>query len=519
MYIARWLALFRRVLALVAGCAAGVVCASAGDTRSAAAADKPIVLPKFVTLAESLEFQGWQRYASPHFVIYSDGPRSEIELAMRQLETFRAFLGELFSRQVVNSQSVILIPTSSKDWKRVESHFTGAMANGGLVRVDLVPYRKLDIGDSDGCALLYFVCAFGLPETLDLPGAIWFRMVASLHLMQTRFERGGAILRTRGSTGGSRWRSSSGEFRKFTIGTSASDPAYWLDRVLTTKDPVHLSKLQEWILWTHARGPVSRESVQRVFACDASVFEASKSRKETVAPVAVKSPWSDMAIEVREAKVLEMRELFLLVAAIRRSHGEGDEALTNYVVKGLKTESLRSLLASALLAHGRTADAIEQLRLVHASGNSSAQLCAQTARLLFDQRTKDLSVDFRFHGDTAEIEALCVRAIELEPLLSAPRLILAMIEAFRENLRADAVARIRALMPGRATAADDGILAACAVAAWRRGDIEEARSTANELIAGERVGPRNRKISEEVLARMTPRAPLPNGTEQENKLW
>ena len=81
-----------------------------------------VVLPTLVVQAESMEFAGWSKTISPHFVVYSDHDASEVSAILLHLEKLKAALDKLAGLPTGPDASMVFIyPSHGSDWTKLES--------------------------------------------------------------------------------------------------------------------------------------------------------------------------------------------------------------------------------------------------------------------------------------------------------------------------------------------------------------------------------------------------------------
>src|ERR1019366_10320882 len=134
----------------------------------------------------------------------------------------------------------------------------------------------------------------------------------------------------------------------------------------------------------------------------------------------------------------------------------------------------------------------------------NAAVYTDAANILFRRRQVSYTLDSRLDGEEGdEVRAWCQKAIKLEPLYVKADELLAWGEAFAptvEKRNIETIAGICRVLEGNARTYN--VLTALAIAQWRMGNMAEARSLAERILASDLSGRSAKQLARELLARL-----------------
>ncbi|HTZ21407.1 MAG TPA: hypothetical protein VMC06_11055, partial [Opitutaceae bacterium] len=211
-----------------------------------------------------------------------------------------------------------------------------------------------------------------------------------------------------------------------------------------------------------------------------------------------------ISVEVEQPSVREMRELFILAQIDNQRTKASEVSLEALLARGLKTNSLRELLADACGQWDRTDAELKELRALIAARSSNPAVYARAAYILCSRRLGHLTPDSRLDGeDLAEVRTWSQKACELAPLYLIPNESLAWAEAFAptvEQRNLETIASICRALDGNART--DNVYTALAIAQWRMGNMADARTLAERISASVLSGRTAKRLAQELLARL-----------------
>jgi tetratricopeptide (TPR) repeat protein len=295
---------------------------------------------------------------------------------------------------------------------------------------------------------------------------------------------------------------------------------------LTNPEPGWTPRLFAWVAYLEAGNDPTEQSFKQFFGfgwedlqhrlehlLDGGKYTAGSIR---FPPAALQFP-----VEISEAHAREMRELFVLSQIENQNTNESDASLDALLARGLKTESLREVLADACGRRGRTDAQLQELRRLISLRSTNAAVYTDAANILFRRRQVSYTLDSRLDGEEGdEVRAWCQKAIKLEPLYVKADELLAWGEAFAptvEKRNIETIAGICRVLEGNARTYN--VLTALAIAQWRMGNMAEARSLAERILASDLSGRSAKQLARELLARLNtpPQAvATPPATQAEN---
>ena len=204
-----------------------------------------------------------------------------------------------------------------------------------------------------------------------------------------------------------------------------------------------------------------------------------------------------------------MRELLLLTQILNQDTAKSDDLLAYLLKKGLRSESLRELLATACIKRGRTVDALTLLRTLIREGTDNPQVYEEAARLLFANMAPVITPAIRLGPEADEGRDWCAQALALEPGLQRANEILAWTMALAEPLDPTTDVTIRNCLARTDSLLPATIEAALAVSCWRDDDAPQARQHCTALLASKCTPLPVREIINGLLTRLDQTPPPP----------
>jgi len=482
-------------------------------------------LSPFEVTARSLEFDHWIRISSPHFVIYTDASTKEATATLKHLEMVHQVAQSFLHRKGLNrSPMIVVLPTGRSDW--------GKIATRGKVEwhvaTSLVDYsRNLLLvqydWQSDGLDPMWTVMSDQEMNDMNLDGPLWLRRGVGHFFATVTFDKDTLTIGKESfypyylkQNGWMNWQ------RFFSVTTRSPEffkdstlheqyegqCAVFIHYLLTNADPASLTRLIAWSAYLDAGNEPTPESFKEVFGQDWTSLQAQIDKmldggKYTTNDVQFPPSALDFDVVSANPTAREMRELFVLCQILNRDTKDSDLSLEAILAQGLKTESLRDLLADACHRRERTEAALREFRTIIDAGTTNPLVYAHAAQLLFWQTVPENSLDARFPDETGEVHRWARQALTLEPLDVNANETLAWAEAYApkiEKSNLDEISRICRTLDQNART--DEALMAMAVARWRSGGVKQARSLCG-LIAGSPFSRKSvKKLAAELLARL-----------------
>ena len=493
--------------------------AASGRAEQLAQDDKDVVkLPAFVVTAESMEFERWSKTVSPHFVVYTDHGSAEAREVLLHLEKLKAALDKLAGLPTVPTEpTVFIFPSRGSDWNKLEAldqkEEWAARSNSwcldhnitqlGIVReVPLLGQLILRVDAHLG--FYYIAMGSDFCRSHNLPAPLWF-------------ERGMAAL------------SAFAEVKKDTVGFgrrnfrelqfSRRDPIPWerffvvtygspefrqtqsmlkLDAqcsvavryLMTNRNRPLREKVYEWLYYV-GEGHVAEEAkFNEIFGWDWSAWMEVLSRYQLssdgprVIEIGLSPAECAPPIQQADLHAVEMRELFLLSQIVGGGAKNGAEVLDHLLKKGVRTDALRPLLASACLREKRTEPALAMLRTLAKEGCTNLRVYEEAARLILEKAVPLITPDSRLDAEAGEIRVYCETVLTVNPNSLAANDTLAWDLALDSHPGPGTVDALRAVLERQNRVHHTReIRAALALAAHRLGDAELARRTSLGLVS------------------------------------
>ena len=491
-----------RALALL--CAVGLPGRAAGADNQT---DGSIVaMSPYEVSAETAMFEHWQKVSSAHFVVYSDADASEVIPLVRNMEMLHVAAQRLLRRRALRWAPIIYaLPTRYSDWLRLESktnvRWRVAISAPGHRVVNLTvaryPWQMM------GPALLWTELGGIEVRGLNLNVPMWFRRGVGYLFETAQFaedtvtlgggSRRALLLSSRAWLPWARVFEVTDESEEFRDGRmiAAYDGqcALLVDFLLMNADSVWRDRLSDWMSLMQAGEKPSEAAFKRIFGADWHEWQQTMEtflhgEQFRAFTIRVPPPVLPPSPTVEKPTTREMREFFVLAQILNQDVPASTTSLDALLARGLKTASLRELLVEACLARKRFDAALSESRTAMAAGSENPSVYAQAAELVFRAAVPELKPDSRLDAEAAgEIGAWCRHALALEPSLAEANNLLACSEAIGPTVTAENIARITKCydaVAGDAPTAE--ILAALALAHWRKGDATAAATLAQKIV-------------------------------------
>ena len=506
-------------------------------------------LPAFVVTAESMEFELWSKTVSPHFVVYTDQGSAEAREVLLHLEKLKAALDKLAGLPTVPTQPIVFIfPSRGSDWNKLEGldrkeEWTARSVAWGLdyniTQLDIV--RELPILGQlilrDDAHLGFYV-AMGsyFCRSHNLPAPLWFERGMSIlsAYAEVKDDTVGFGLRNHRELQFSRrnpipWERffvvtyGSQEYRQtqsiLKLDAQSSIAVRWL---MTCQDPPLRDKLYEWLYYL-GEGHVAEEAkFKEIFGWDWSAWMEAVSRYRLrsngprVLEIGLSPAECAPPIEQADLQAVEMRELFLLSQIVGGGAKHGAEVLDHLLKKGVRTNTLRPLLASACIREKRTEPALAMLRTLAQEGCTNSRVYEEAARLILERAVPQIKPDSRLDAEAGEIRACCETVLAVNPNSLAANDTLAWALALDSHPGPGTIDALRTVIERQNRVHHTReIRAALALAAYRLGDTELARRTSLGLASGPEQNDRAADFVRRLLATMhssVERGPRGDGT-------
>jgi hypothetical protein len=499
--------------------------------------ESAIKMSLFEVQANSVDFKRWIKVGSPNFILYTDASEREASTTLRELELLRLAGQAFFGRRALKLSPVtVILPTSGSDWRKLEAKGSVewkaavSMEADDVSEVIVVQYDWQDRGTS----IVHAAEASAEATRLRLDGPFWFHRGLHSLFETVEFDNNKVILgrsnpRTWSLQSGQQWLpwgrffevdENSPEFvkEKF-ISVYEGQLTVFSHFLFTNPDRVWISRLSLWLAYLNAGHPPSEAEFKTIFTQDwktwqrtmESYLDGGRYKIYTINLPPETTRFTQTAFKL---SVTEMRELFVLAQILVQSVPASEASLDTLLARGLKTESLREMLAAACIQKKRRAAALDNLRQLIASGSVNPRVYISAASLLTDAHMPKLTLDARLGTEAIEAREYCRRAIELEPQFREANLMLAWIEALGPEIGQPSIASIEEIYTrARGRIPTDDIIMALAVALWRGGDIDTARELGANLKSDALATKHSRELASQLLDRLkaTPGRELSSG--------
>jgi hypothetical protein len=484
-----------------------------------------VQLSPYEVSAQTMEFQKWLKLSSPHFVVYTDASKKAAIEIVKQMEMLHQATQFFLKRKSVSlAPLIVILPNSRSDWRKINHRGSvewkvATSLVGSTRQVLLAEYDW----QSDDLGSVWAMVARQEVNAMNLDGPMWFTRGITNFFATVEFDRDRLTIGKQGfdayviaREGWLKWdkffriTSTSPEFLRDTPEHKRyeSQCTLFTHYLLTNSDPVWTSRLLNWGAYTAAGNEPTEEAFKTVFGEDWKAFENRVNSllhggSYTVGNIRFPPAALDFPIVTVDFPPREMRELFVLAQILNQNVKESDIALESILQHGLKTESLRELLADACQRRRKGTAYLGELRTLIASGTTNPAVYSEAAGTLLETSVPKRSPDARLAEETKEIRKWCKQALALEPLYVEANETLAWCEALAptvESSNLETIAGICRRLDGNAPT--DNALAAMAVARWRAGNMKQARTICERLANSFLCRPEPKKIAQDILTRL-----------------
>jgi hypothetical protein len=496
-----------------------------------AAATGPVVeLSPFEVTAESVEFENWNKFLSPHYVVYTDASTKEAMELVRHMEMLQQAAQDFFRRRALRLEPMIIVlPTARSDWRKIRSkgRVDWQVATTAIGESRWIILAEYD-WQNDGPASLWAMAGLIETQLMNLSGPLWFERGVARFYGTLEFKGNTLTLGKQGMDAA--WINRYGwmDWSRF-FGVTAKSPEFRKNNrdhtlfeaqcavlahyVLTNADKTWLPRWLSWAACLEAGNEPTEDRFKEVFKTDWIGMQKSIDKMlfgGTYQSVTVTFPPAALQFSVNREHVTprEMRELFVLAQILNQDTKESEASLDALLAHGIKTPALREVLALACSRHDREEAELRELRELIAAGSTNPAVYARAAELRFQKAVPKLALDARVVDEAGEIRAWCKRALEIEPLYADADETLAWTEALASKVEAanlEAISRICHRLQGNAKT--DAALTAYAIGRWRTGDSRQARSLAEKLKDSIYTRTSVKELVRELIARIDAAAP------------
>ncbi len=485
-----------------------------------------VMMSPYEVSAHTVEFKGWTKLRSPNFIVYTDASLKQVRPLIRQMEMLHLVAQVTFGRRpLAKSPAIVVLPTSSSDWKKVRSkgevEWRVAVSSLGWVQPgSVVEYDW----QADGASVLWasltrtelLWLGIELPLALNNGFAYYFETIR-----QTK----GGLQVGRGNSriawlNGAKW---FGWDELFTI--TGSSPVYTQDGsgisrfnaqsalfvhyLMTRDEPERLDQLLRWAALLRAGREPAEERFTEVFGLNWTEIRARLDRFTSGEKFNTKlyqfPPESlDFVVTEIDVKAQEMRDLFVLIQICNQRVPASEASLDVLLAKGLQTPELRQLLLEACREWKRSEGAWTQLNLMLQEDRATPEVYDLAMHLAFEEGGGSYGVDARLPEEAVETARGWGRqALAREPLQDCINQTLCWVEALAPTVNAQSLDAIKDRLAALDGNGDTDVgLAAFAVAAWRAGEPARARRACEALLNSDYSGERSRAIAREVMLKL-----------------
>ena len=492
------------ILAVGVFLAPAAMAAKAGKKSKELEVTGPVVgLSAFEVKAESMEFSHWRKVSSPHFVLYTDASAKEATKLVRQMEMMhQAVAFYLKRRNLKMPPMIVVLPQGRSDWRKFNSlgsvEWEVATSMVGEVRdLMLAEYEW-----SDDMQPVWSMLAIRGARNVNVTGPLWFGRGLQ-RFFGTVIFKGDVI--TLGKQGADAfWIRKYGwmEWPRF-FAVTPSSPEFVKDiddqkvyegqcgvfghHILTHADPTMVPRLLQWAAYLDAGNAPTEEAFRGIFQHGFKEWQKQISDMldgGRYVTGTIKFPPAALQFDMVNASVgaREMRELFVLSQIMNQRRKESDEALDSLLARGLKTESLKELLADACERRGRKDQELELLRELIEEGSTNPKVYGRAAGLAMQRSMQGNRLDAKLGDEVGEIRDWCNKALAIEPLYAEANEVLAWAEALApvvERRNQEVIVAICRRLDGNAKT--DIALTALATSRLRMNQFKQARSLAEMI--------------------------------------
>lgn len=491
--------------------------AVSAQTEDELSQDAVVMMSPFTVRAETMsqyefsvanvKFEDWRKLISPNFIVYTDAEASELRPMIEKMEMlFMATPVMVGRRPLAHAPITVVMPSLSSEWKKI--HSKGKIRYKGKVKwkvgassFDELAYVAVMEYDwqYSGVELLYSTTAGLNFELLGLNGAFPIMRGLAYYFETAEVVDGalniGGASRRLAPLRNEEWfdwdhffaiRPTSPEF----VGNSNklyrfdAQATLFVHYMLMQDDPQVKEQFWEWNALLHTGYKPSETLFQSVFGLRWKELEkATKShlikKTFTTRPFRFPPESMDFVVTEFEVKAPEMRELFVLAQINNQEVEESVAALNSLLKKGLKTESLRPMLAGACILWERPESALKVLQEMIATGKQFPEVYAMAAELLLKSQWNEGMPSAELLD---EVRSLLTMALEGEPLLPTAIDGMTQVLAMGPTVTPEQVEEIeRYCMHFQGNGATDRSLLALALASWRIGDEARAKRVCDLL--------------------------------------
>lgn len=464
-----------------------------------------VTMSPFEVRAASVDFKRWIKVSSPNYIVYTDAKEKEALEAIRELEMLHRAVQVFFRRRMLSLPPTHLVmPTSNSDWKKIRSkgsvEWTAAVSqpSGYLTRIILVEYDW----QSETLDSVRGVQGQGLVKALNLDGPLWFSAGVGAFFETAEFKEGSLVLGRQNPRtlalqmeGYLPWQRffeikyTSDEFRKeWDVGKVFAQSAGFVQYLLTHPEPVWAERLIEWAALLEADNRPSETEFKRVFGQDFKGWQKTmeayhRTGKYNMTSVQVPAASMQFTPVRIDLPVTEMRELFVLSQILNQNIPDSKTSLTALLLRDIKTESLRELLAEACYRWNLKEQAFTELKKLEGAGSLNPSVHAAIARHVCYDHIRKITINARLSAEVAaQVHASATRALELEPRHQMGSDFYVWSLALGPTVDASTIDKLekhyRVIVDETPTS---DVLSALAVAHWRLGQTARARAVAETL--------------------------------------
>lgn len=498
------------------------------------AGDSVVGLSPYEVTAQKLVFKNWIKVSSPHYLVYTDASKKEALLLAKQMEMiYQAVQFFLHRRAMKSAPTIIVLPTSNSDWRKIGSKgnvdWKVATTLIGTTRSVILVEDEWQ-GESIGS--VWGLLALREVRAMNLDGPLWYTTGMGYFFRTVEFDQNTLTIGKEGydsawiqKLGWMDWdkffqvRRDSPEYRKDSEAHTRymAQCGQFVHFALTNADHTLTPRLLTWSARLEAGDAPTDDHFKEVFGMDWKSLQHQmdlnlKGGSYTTGRIEFPPQTLAFPVTVSEPATAELRELFVLGQIMNQKTADSDASLNTLLTRGLKTNLWRELLADACDAKHRADAELDQLQTIIKEGSTNTRVYSRAAELLFEKFAPERNLEAHTGPQADEIRALCLRALEIEPLNPDANNMLTWLEAYSatiEKPNLELITQICRRLDGNATT--DEALCALVVARYRSGNVASTRSLAEKLLASPLCRKPARKTAQAVLDRLNA-APQPAAT-------
>lgn len=494
--------------------------------------NEPIVeLSPYEVSAASVDFAKWIKVATPNFLIYTDARLSEACALLTDFEKLR-FAGQRYFRRParVTAPVTLVLPTSGSDWSKI--------ASKGNVQWDVAVSNPIE--DPVGLILVQYDWQTNdakiarapvgrtIVASLNLDGPFWFmRGVGSLfesaEIEADAVHLGLHSSRVRGVAveGWLDWdrffklSSNSPEFRSF-HGVKQLDGqcSLFVQYCMSHAEPIWRDRLIRWVALLAADREPTETEFMAVFGQSWAKWGQTmrnylQSGRYQITKVPIRGSSMNFEPIRLDLPIREMRELFILSQVSNQDRKASHVSLDALLARGLKSESLREILAATCLKLGRREAGREALLGAIDAGTANPSVYTLAGKLALEDELPALAIHSSLPLQAAQqIRSWAEIALRLDPRHPEAHKLRAFAIALSPGLEDSHLALLEASyrqLLGDTSTSD--VLTALLLARHRRGDTRGAHALAQQLSESPFSSSNAKRIAQVVLAVPSPSAP------------